>query len=183
MAFLNVRDENRHPQTVARNVDAIAQLERDLVAGRPLGARIGSAVARFIGTFKFVTLHAVFIGLWTYWNRHANPLAFDPFPFVTLVLVLSTESILLSTFVLMSQVEMNRAADRRQHLELQISLLAESEMTKLLETVRQIGIQVGLPDVAADDAEFREMAKATDVERIAKVVDEHLVPDGTKTNN
>jgi uncharacterized membrane protein len=181
MALNLDRDQSQrgHP-TVARNVAAIAQLERDLVAQRPIGARIGAAIAHFVGTFKFVGLHAALIGFWMIWNRQSNPLAFDPAPYNTLFLLLATESILLSTFVLMSQNEMNRAADRRQHLELQISLLSESEMTKLLETVRQIGMQVGLPDAAEDDEEFREMAKETDVERIAQVVDEHLVTDGSK---
>jgi len=180
MPLEDARDQGPPHQTVARNAAAIAQLEKDLIAQRPMGARVGAAVARFVGTFKFVTLHAALIGFWIVWNRHGGPLAFDPPPFNTLVLVLSTESIMLSTFVLMSQNEMNRAADRRQHLELQISLLAESEMTKLLGAVRRIGIQVGLPDVAEHDEEFRQMSRQTDVEGIAQVVDKHLTPEGPK---
>ena len=54
--------------------------------------------------------------------------AWDP-SFVVLAMAASVEAIFLSTFVLISQNRM--AADKRADLDLQVSLLAEHEVTRL----------------------------------------------------
>jgi uncharacterized membrane protein len=51
--------------------------------------------------------------------------------FVALAMLASVEAIFLSTFVLISQNRMAAAADKRADLDLQISLLAEHEVTRL----------------------------------------------------
>jgi uncharacterized membrane protein len=51
--------------------------------------------------------------------------------FVVLAMWASVEAIFLSTFVLIGQNRMQAAADNRADLDLQISLLAEHEVTKL----------------------------------------------------
>ncbi|MFT3772780.1 MAG: DUF1003 domain-containing protein [Minicystis sp.] len=57
---------------------------------------------------------------------------FDPFPFVMLAMIASVEAIFLSTFVLISQNRMAALADRRADLDVQINLLAEHEITRLI---------------------------------------------------
>jgi uncharacterized membrane protein len=54
-------------------------------------------------------------------------LAFDPYPFSLLTMVVSLEAIFLSLFILMSQHRSGLQADRRSHLDLQINLLSEDE--------------------------------------------------------
>jgi uncharacterized membrane protein len=56
---------------------------------------------------------------------------FDP-SLVVLAMIASVEAIFLSTFVLISQNRMATLADKRAELDLQISLLAEHEVTKLV---------------------------------------------------
>ena len=63
---------------------------------------------------------------------------FDPFPFGILTLIVSAEGVLLAICVLISQNRMSRIANHRAHLNLQISLLAEQETTKLLQKVQGI---------------------------------------------
>jgi uncharacterized membrane protein len=58
---------------------------------------------------------------------------FDPFPFGLLTTIVSLEAIFLSTFVLVSQNRQSAIADRRAQLDLQINLLAEYEVTRLLK--------------------------------------------------
>jgi uncharacterized membrane protein len=53
-------------------------------------------------------------------------------------MVASVEAIFLSTFVLISQNRMAAAADKRADLDLQINLLAEHEVTKLVTMVSAI---------------------------------------------
>jgi uncharacterized membrane protein len=64
--------------------------------------------------------------------------------FVILAMEASVEAIFLSTFVLISQNRMQAAADKRADLDLQISLLAEHEVTKLAAMVAAIADHLGV---------------------------------------
>jgi uncharacterized membrane protein len=64
--------------------------------------------------------------------------------FVVLAMIASVEAIFLSTFVLISQNRMQAAADKRADLDLQISLLAEHEVTKLATLVSAMAERMGI---------------------------------------
>jgi uncharacterized membrane protein len=68
---------------------------------------------------------------------------FDP-SFVILAMVTSVEAIFLSTFILISQNRMAAAADKRADLDLQINLLSEHEVTKLIALVSLIADRMGI---------------------------------------
>jgi uncharacterized membrane protein len=55
------------------------------------------------------------------------------------------EAVILSSLILMRQNRMMRRGERRDHLNLQVDLLAEQEITKLLRMVRAICGRLGLP--------------------------------------
>jgi len=63
---------------------------------------------------------------------------FDPFPFSFLTMVVSLEAIFLAIFVLISQNRMARLADHRAHLDLQVNLRAEQEITTTLKLVQEM---------------------------------------------
>jgi uncharacterized membrane protein len=48
--------------------------------------------------------------------------------------IVAVEAVILSSFILMRQNRMMRRGERRDHLNLQVDLLAEKEITKLLRT-------------------------------------------------
>jgi uncharacterized membrane protein len=162
---------SRPADQVQRNILAIAQLEKTELGQRPPGERLSGAIAGFAGTLAFVLLHVVGLGAWILANRPESPLRFDPSPFNILNLVLGVETILLATFVLITQNHMLKRADRLAHLNLQISLLAESEMTKMLDTLRTMSLRLGLPD-AADDEAFRDLARETSVKSVVQALEE-----------
>jgi uncharacterized membrane protein len=95
--------------------------------------------------------------------------SFDPFPYVFLNLVVAIEAVFLSTFVLISQNREARHADQWAHLDLQISMLAEQENTKVLKMLQAICDRLGLGD-AARDKELKDLLEKTRVEELA----EHL---------
>ena len=77
--------------------------------------------------------------------------------FVVLAMWASVEAIFLSTFVLISQNRMAAASDKRADLDLQISLLAEDELTKLAALVSAIAKRL---DVRTEvDAELDEVKR------------------------
>ena len=102
--------------------------------------------------------------------------AFDPFPFGILTLIVSTEGVLLALIILISQNRMTRQADRRAHLDLQISLLAEQETTVMLHTVERIARHLGLPEDAAE-VEASNLVRRTDLNAMMRRLEERLPKD------
>ncbi len=162
------------PSTEA-NIEAIARLEEEFLARRTLLERAADAIADFSGSIKFVVLHIVWFVLWFAVNSGKLPLvrAFDPYPFVLLAMLVSCEAVLLSTFVLMKQNRMSRRADQRGHLELQINILAEREITKLLQMQRLLCDHLGLKQAAVDQ-EAKELSQTTTVEGLAQELERKL---------
>jgi uncharacterized membrane protein len=96
-------------------------------------------MTRFAGSMLFVYVHIVIFSLWIVANLGWVPgvPVWDP-SFAVLAMVASVEAIFLSTFVLITQNRMAAAADKRADLDLQISLLAEHEVTRLAAVVSDI---------------------------------------------
>lgn len=132
-----------------RNIRALTERRtREREAG---GAeeRIADAITRFAGSMTFVYLHLVVFGFWAAVNSGLLPVLpkWDE-SFVILGTSASVEAIFLSTFVLISQNRMSAAADRRADLDLQISLLSEHEVTKLVTLTSAIAAKLGLAEAA-----------------------------------
>ena len=79
------------------------------------------------------------------------------------------EAVLLTSFVLIRQNAMDLRSERRNHLDLQINLLAEKEATSVLKILREIADHLKI-DVSAD-AEREQLAEDTAVESIARDLD------------
>src|SRR4051794_27914463 len=106
----------------------------------------------------FVYIHLVVYGFWITANLGWIPGVpkWDE-SFVILAMEASVEAIFLSTFVLISQNRMAAAADKRADLDLQISLLAEHEVTRLVTLVS--GIADPLGGRTEGDAELDEIER------------------------
>jgi uncharacterized membrane protein len=88
-------------------------------------------------------------------------------------MAVSCEAVLLSTFVLMKQNRMSRRAEHRDHLHLQIALLAEKEVTKLLQGQRRISERLGISEIVLDP-EVRELSENTAVDSLARELNRKL---------
>ena len=165
--------------SASENIKKIAALERDARLQRSAADRLSSAVTRFTGSSSFAIVHALFFAGWLIANTttltHRPP--FDPYPFSFLTLVVSLEAIFLSVFVLMSQNQMTRQADKRAHLDLQIDLLAEQELTVMLYMLRRL---CETEHVQLSDRWGRrldQLLKDTDVQQVAANLDADLPSD------
>jgi uncharacterized membrane protein len=139
-----------------RNIRAL-QLRREREENEAtVEERVAEAITRFTGRMRFVYLHLAIFGFWFVANLGWVPgvPAWDP-SFVVLAMVASVEAIFLSTFVLISQNRMAAAADKRADLDLQISLLAEHEVTRLITLVSGIADRLGVKTEA--DADLKEI--------------------------
>lgn len=144
-------------KVITRNINALVQRRRKEEQSMPLQDRLADAITAFTGSMRFVYLHLVVFGLWIVINLGWLPLPrFDP-SFVVLAMAASVEAIFLSTFVLISQNRMAALADKRAELDLQISLLSEYEVTRLITLVTAIADHLGID--AANDPELAELAQ------------------------
>jgi uncharacterized membrane protein len=141
-----------------RNIEAISELEHQAVARRSTAQRFSEAVVDFAGSIRFMLVQAVAVAAWIGWNLPSlSPLpVFDPYPFSLLGVAGSIEAIFLSLFILTGQKRLQRQADHRAHLDLQISMLSEAEATKTLEMLTALCAHFGLAQ--AEDSETLELA-------------------------
>ena len=143
---------------LARNIHILEERRQREEATATLEERIAGVMTRFTGSMKFVYVHAVVYGFWIIANLGWIPGVpqFDP-SFVTLAMVASVEAIFLSTFVLISQNRMSAAADKRSELDLQINLLAEHEVTKLVALLSEIAGRLGIEtDIDSEVDELKQ---------------------------
>jgi len=167
-------EEQRQPARLAgvveRNVRSLVARRQELEDRKGFQQRVADAITRFTGSMRFVYIHALVYGAWIVINLPVVPLPkFDP-SFVILAMVASVEAIFLTTFVLMTQNRMSREAERRAELDLQVSLLAEHEVTRLITLVKAIGEKLDID--ASRDPELPELQQDVAPERVLDVMDE-----------
>src|SRR5438034_11332220 len=161
---------------VQRNVETMARLEQAGQAQVSRLDRVSDAITQFIGSLPFLMLHLVWFTGWIAWNLAPRTHHFDPFPFNLLGVVVSCEAVILSSFILITQNRMQRLAERRSHLELQINMLAEQEATKMLEMLASIQEHLGM---AAPDEEAAALQQATEPEKVLEQLEQHGPVPGT----
>ena len=156
---------------VERNIQAL--LAKRQAQERALGwqERLAEVVTRFTGSMLFVYLHVLVYGAWICINLGWIPVVrpFDP-TFVILAMEASVEAIFLSTFILITQNRMMALADRRADLSLQISLLAEHEVTRLVKMVTEMAQRMGVE--AARDPELTELSQDVAPEKVLETLEQ-----------
>jgi uncharacterized membrane protein len=159
------------------NIAAIAKLEEEALGRRTRTERQSDTIVRFIGSPKFLLLHVILVAAWITANLNLIPgvNAFDPFPFGILALFVSSESVFLTIFVLISQNRMARQAERRAHLDLQVGMLAEQELTMMLQMLQKLCQHSGI-DMKSTVQKVQGFSETTDVQKLASELEEKL-PD------
>lgn len=133
--------------------------------------RLTDAVARIAGSTAFIAAHAIWFTGWIVLN--STRLAFDPYPYGLLNVVVALEAVFLTSVVLLTQNNQTRLADRRAGLDLQVNLLAEQELTAMLRMLHKLCVQAGV-DVAIRDERVQQLLVETDVRQIAIALDQGL---------
>ena len=174
--------KNRLPHSVATNpmqynIETIAKLEHEALERRSLTERVSDAITKLVGNVGFLLAQLILICAWSVVNLHLIPglKAFDPFPFGVLALVVSSESVFLTIFVLISQSRMGRQSERRSHLDLQVSMLSEQELTTVLQMLQKLCQHMGV-NVDASKQEVQSFSETTDVSKLASEL-ENKLPD------
>ena len=157
------------------NVDAIAKLEHDALGRRTLTERVSDVITKLVGNTGFLLAQLLLICGWSLINLRVIPgvRTFDPFPFGGLALVISCESVFLTIFVLISQGRMARQSERRSHLDLQVGMLSEQELTTILQMLQKLCQHIGV-NVDSSKQEVQSFSKTTHVDKLASELEDKL---------
>ena len=157
------------------HIDSIVRQEEEALERRPSSERLADAVGVFAGSLLFVVLHLGLVIVWLVVNSGEIPgiRPFDPHPFSLLGVIVAVEAVIFSSFILMRQNRMMRRGERRDHLNLQVDLLAEKEITKVLQMVCAICGHMGLQNIMADK-EIRELSQTTSIESLSQTLEDRL---------
>jgi uncharacterized membrane protein len=171
-------DKAATPPSAQANINTIVKIEEEAQLQRTMADRISDMIANFVGSIPFVLLHLVWFGLWVTINVGVilGKWRFDPYPFALLCMLVSLEGVLLSTFVLIKQNRMSQRADQRAHLALQINLLSEKELTKMLQLQQLICARLEIVE-ASQDEEVAELSSVTAVGNIAHEISKKMPKD------
>lgn len=156
---MNIK-ENEIPEManiVERNVNALLDRKKEETRKRSFKDKIIDSITAFASSVFSVYLHITLFGIWIIWNL--GWLSLKPFDhnFIYLATFAAVEAIFLTTFVLIGQKRMNAQTEKWAELDLQISLLTEHEVTRIMTLVMAIAKKMEIQE--ADDKEIEELSK------------------------
>jgi len=159
------------------NVQAIKRWEKAILLARSKAEQVSDWIVCTAGSGPVLVLHVVWFAAWVIMNvdliRGIRP--FDRFPFPFLTMTVSLEAIFLALFVLASQNRLARQADKRSHLDLQVDLLAEREMTAVLQLLQDIASHLEVRTSVTPE-QLRDLMTQTDLRRLTDRMDELAAP-------
>lgn len=154
-------------EIIHKNIETLREHQKAKRQARPASQKFADAVTAMSGSMPFVTFHAILFTFWILANAHLFGLKpFDPFPYGLLTTIVSLEAIFLSIFVLISQNHMQAESDKRAELDLQINLLTEYEVTRLLRLLDPIAQKLGIDPQT--DPELKTLEQETNPEQVVQ---------------
>jgi len=164
------KHHGRLARVIEQNIHTIVHSRQLVASHRNSEERLADTITDFSGRMYFVYFHMVWFAVWILINLgYFGIKPFDPYPFGLLTMIVSLEAIFLSTFVLISQNRLSAEADRRADLDLQIGLLAEHELTRVLKMLDEIQDKMGIENNY--DKELQDLEKNVHPEDILAEID------------
>jgi uncharacterized membrane protein len=108
-----------------------------------LGDRLSDVVARFGGSWAFISLFCVVLLVYTAINVGLGRAAWDPYPFILLNLFLSMIAAIQAPIIMMSQNRQDAKDRVRGELDFDVNKRAESEIQMLSKKLNLLGEQMG----------------------------------------
>jgi uncharacterized membrane protein len=147
-----------------RNIHAIIKNRKDEDDHLSWQDRTAQTITGAIGTMRFVFINLTLFVVWGVCNCGLLPaLKFDP-GYSILDVLISMEAIFLSVFVLINQNRKVKTDAKHADLNLQVGLLAEHEITHLVQLVTAIAEKLHLEH--AKNPELGELQREIKPEQI-----------------
>ncbi len=164
------------PDPIAQNIDAVVEMHT--VAERQVDAhqRTVEGLTAWLGRPQFFYGVLVGVSLWMLVNGLAPHLGlprWDDPPFYWLQGLLRLTGLLMTTVVLITQNRQGRLAERREQLDMQMSLLVEQRTAKIIELMEEL--RRDLPNVRNRvDAEAEALTQSVDPHAVLATLEARL---------
>ncbi|BAZ43089.1 hypothetical protein NIES4102_00850 [Chondrocystis sp. NIES-4102] len=161
-------------EQVIKNIETVIGFQIKQEQDLPLRDRIIDKIASFFGKSEFLYLQLLFFTSWAICSHIAPELLPFKIPrFELQEVAIDLASLLIATGVLIQQTRQDKLAEQRSHLILQINLLNEQKIAKLIELIEEL--RTDLPIVRDRyDLEAEIMQKATDPQVVLDILQENL---------
>lgn len=158
-----------HNDLSERRRQFVRSFEAKSLRSRSTLTQISDKLTAFCGSSFFLVSHLIFFSIWIPTNIGIIPgiAPFDPFPFGLLTMVVSLEAIFLSIFILVSQNRSSYIGTLRDEVHLRVNLIAEEEITKVLELLAEIRAEMG---IKRKDYELDTMLERIDTNYIERSI-------------
>lgn len=156
-------------QATERRRQFFKSFEAKSLRSRSLLTQLSDDLTEICGSTPFLIFHIIFFTAWIFLNIEVIPgtIPFDPFPFGLLTMVVSLEAIFLAIFILVSQNRSAYVNTLREEVHLRVNLIAEEEITKVLEVLADVRKHIG---IKKPDPELEEMLQRTDTGYIERSI-------------
>lgn len=157
----------------------IRSFEAKALKKRSPSVRFADSLTSFFGNIIFLVINAVIFAFWILINTGKIPVIpiFDPYPFSMLTTAVSLEAIVLTLIVLISQNRQSFISSLREEMDIQVNLMAEREITKILKLMNELLKANG---IKVDDAELEDMLKEVDASYIQRRLEKQLTHNHPK---
>jgi uncharacterized membrane protein len=191
MRIQDMSEQQRHPlptstaelpELVNKNIELVVALHADEERNLSLHHRWVGAATRFFSRPAFLYAIVTIVLLWTAINlapRKWKLPQFDPPPFSELSFGISFSALLVTVGVLIKQDRQEKLAEQRAQLSLQLSLLSEQKITKLIALIEEL--RRDLPNLHnRTDLEAEAMQEVADPHQVLTVLQDALSQELTE---
>jgi uncharacterized membrane protein len=175
----NAKPGGELSEHVAQNIETIAQLHTQAEGRVGRSQRVIERVTASIGQPWALNVIVGIVVLWvainTLGSKAGLPIV-DPPPFLWLQAAVSLSALLVTTMVLTTQNRQGKRAFQRGNLELQVNLVAEQKIAKLISLLEEL--RRDLPSVRDRvDPVAEAMAEAVDPQAVVTGLEGDVKPD------
>jgi uncharacterized membrane protein len=161
---------------IGENIETIAELHLRAERNVNRHQRAIEVVTAFLSRPRFLYILLCCLLCWILLNVLLSGLhlfAPDPAPFIWLQTIVGLSALLMTTVILITQNRLNRVSERRMQLNLQVNLLVEQKVTKLIELVEEL--RCDIPSVAdRHDSQAEAMKKPVDPHEVLAALNHRL---------
>lgn len=159
------------PSSTRENLDVLADFKNQEDAQMSGAQSLIEKISNFFGNPVYFAFVLAFIVVWVLinvWALHTGWRHVDEPPFPALQGLVSSNALLLTIAVLIRQNRMARLAEHRSHVDLQVNLLTEQKVTKILQLVDEL------------QRELTQIRHRPDVAELSKPADAHALMHAIK---
>jgi uncharacterized membrane protein len=168
------RDSDSLSGHIDQNIESVVALQRREWESVGLSQRRVERLSRFIGRPVYLVALLGVVAAWIVYNFTAASWGLRPFdapPFELLDGILSLVALITTTIVLIAQNRQAKLEQQHTHLALQVNLLTEQKVTKLIHLIEEL--RRDLPMVKdRHDAQATAMQERADAARVVSAIEE-----------